>query len=133
MNTVTYSHSGNATARIFLLKPLIQAQPLSVIITESHQDLYLLRNFASSVWGRSVKELLRLGDILSLETPVEGVFFCHPDIFRSEGNLYEVQKRNSIAIMRGDTHPLEYWIDTLLAAGYTHDEHLDTTFSYKKE
>lgn len=132
MSPIIYSHSAHATGRMFAIAPLLSNDAISVIISDNTADLNILRNFASNIWHTPTKELFHAGEILALENEHRGIFFCHTDVLRAKGNLYEITKNTSIAIERGNHIPIETWIETLLESGYEHDASLSTPYSYHK-
>lgn len=109
-----FSHSGNATARLFLMKGLFSDERSTLILTDSASDLVLLRTFANSIFPEQAREIASIGELLALEHHHEGIYFASLDIFRVSGNLYHIARSESLALARGDTIAPEEVIHRLI-------------------
>lgn len=127
------SETQNSTARLFLGKSLFSLERKNIIITDDSKDLLLLKNFSDKIFPKKAEYIENFWEILSLSQRENGIFYCHVDIFRTEGNLYHIKKSNSIEVRRSEILSQEKFIDTLIDAGYSFSDYPEESFSYKKE
>ena len=60
----------------------------------------------------------------------EGIFFGHPDIFRTTGNMTEIRRKSTLLIERSTSLSTESLIEMLLANAYEHDTSLSAPRTY---
>lgn len=129
----SFSQTQNSTARLFLAKSLFDLDKKNFIITDNPQDISILKNFSETIFNEKPHEITTAWELFALSSVKSGIFFAHTDIFRTEWNLYHIEKSQSYRISRGDNTTSEEIIEKILSLGYEHNPHLDSEFSYKKE
>ena len=132
-----FANTHHATARLFILKSLFEEYKNSnknvLILTDSKTDIDILKNFSKNFLYFPLHEVSLAGEAFAMENEEKKYSFAHTDIFRETGNVYHIQKSQSIYIERNTEISTEKIIENLLSGGYEFDPHLEHTFSYKKE
>lgn len=127
-----FSNSWNSSARLFLMKEFFALDKNNIIITDNNNDLHLLENFAGKIFGENPIKINSIGEFLSLKNNEKWIFFANVDIFRTEGNLYHIEKSQNIKIQRNTEISMEEIVENLVNANYEFSDYLGEKFCYQK-
>lgn len=127
------SQTQNPTARLFLAKRLFDENVKNLILTDSDADYEMLQKNGQKILGKPLVEYQSAGELYTATTEASGIFFAHTDIFREAGNLYHIKKTQNLELKRNTSISPEEIIEKLLDFDYEYRDHLDDTFSYKKD
>lgn len=128
-----YSETGNSTSRLFILKSLFSREKNNIILTDSETEIENFLEISSEILGKKIIKISQFSDFFTIANQKNSIFIAHTDIFRNEGNLYQIQKKENIHVARGSTETIENIIEKLIDFWYEYDASLSEIFTYKKE
>jgi transcription-repair coupling factor (superfamily II helicase) len=134
----TFSNSVNSTARLFFLKELFQHNNREwliprLIITDKDEDLSLMQNFASTVFGEEIYRIKNLSDLWSLSPEKDKTYTISHMLLENIGSIEYLKRHSIFTVKRWDTLKMEECIEILLWFWYTHRDHTGELSTYKRE
>jgi len=129
---LSINHTSTPVVRLALLWREAKKQKKILYITDSWEDIFMMRTFARSITGNIWEEVSWLGELWSMLECEEGYFFMSSDILRYTGNLVHLQRTSGMDIARWSTLTEQACIERLIEMGYTHGDATDTPATYNK-
>lgn len=130
LNT-TYTHSGNALSRAFLVAGLPAGK--KCLVFDNQADLRIFAKTLAFVTGQEATLISDTASLLHFLSSQDGYFLTTREIFTLRANIDYLEKKYTLPLSRKSELSIEDLIKTLIDFGYTHSPHLSKPGSYKKD
>jgi hypothetical protein len=117
------------------LKSLFDKNPRdkSVIITDSDEEINLLRYFAKIILEQPVHAIQTLSEFWMMQEATGGIFCIPTSLLETHGNMSYLKKHSLYELKRGTEQTIESVIEKLIEFGYIHAHHLGELATYRRE